>query len=196
MHKNVASQKFTCRAYDSTTGLPATGDAANITCKVAIDDGSTAAVTDTNPTELESGLYRFDLTQAETNGDKLEFIPVSSTSGIVLASQVIYTNPQYFADLTIESDVGGAYVVRAYDHDGDELALQATVGATNTALGNVTSGSTVIRANDGSGNALATASALSTVDGVADGIKAVTDNLPDSGALTTINTNTVKAANR
>lgn len=36
---------------------------------------------------------------------------------------------------------------------------------------------------------LATASALTTVDTVVDGIKAVTDNLPDSGALSTIDTN-------
>jgi len=37
--------------------------------------------------------------------------------------------------------------------------------------------------------ALATASAMTTVDTVVDAIKAVTDNLPDSGALTTITNN-------
>jgi len=38
-------------------------------------------------------------------------------------------------------------------------------------------------------SALATSSALATVDTVVDAIKAVTDNLPESGALTTIDSN-------
>ena len=43
-----------------------------------------------------------------------------------------------------------------------------------------------------SGGAVALASALATVDTVVDAIKAVTDNLPESGALTTISTDTAR----
>lgn len=79
-----------------------TGDAANITCKVEQDDdGIRTAVGDTNPTELEGGRYRFTLTQAEVNGDKLSFYPVSATAGVqvyALPSSVINTRPPEFTD--------------------------------------------------------------------------------------------------
>jgi len=114
MFKNVASQKLTVFAFADAghasidAGEPVTGDAAQITCKVEQDDdGTQSATNDVNPTEVEDGQYRFDLTQAETNGDKLTFYPESSTAGvqvIALPSSVIYTRPQYFSDLGIESD--------------------------------------------------------------------------------------------
>lgn len=82
LQKNVASQKWLVFAFDLTTNAPETGDAANITAKIRKDFGSATAVTDTNPTELESGYYEFDLTQAETNANVLDLIPVSATSNI------------------------------------------------------------------------------------------------------------------
>ncbi len=114
MFKNVASQKFTVFAFADAghatldAGEPVTGDAANITCKVEQDDdGIQSATNDVNPTEVEDGQYRFDLTQAESNGDKLTFYPESSTAGVQVVgvpSSVLYTRPQYFPDLGIESD--------------------------------------------------------------------------------------------
>lgn len=108
MFKNTASQKLTVFAFADAghatldAGEPVTGDAANITMKVEQDDdGTQSASNDTNPTEVEDGQYRFDLTQAETNGDKLTFYPESSTAGVqvvAMPSNVIYTRPANFPD--------------------------------------------------------------------------------------------------
>lgn len=76
--KNTAGQKLCVQARDGS-GAAVTGDAANISCKVAKDHGSLAALGDASPVELESGYYVFDLTQAETNADHLLFVPVSSS---------------------------------------------------------------------------------------------------------------------
>lgn len=88
MQKNVAGQKIRVFAFDRATAVPVTGDAANITCKVSIDGGAATALTDTNPVEVEDGYYLFDLTQAETNGNTLDFYPESATVGV----QVVVTN--------------------------------------------------------------------------------------------------------
>ena len=114
MFKNTASQKFTVIAFADAghatldAGEVVTGDAANITCKVEQDDdGTQSATNDVNPTEVEDGQYRFDLTQAETNGDKLTFYPESSTAGVQVVgmpSNVIYTRPPNFSDMGIETD--------------------------------------------------------------------------------------------
>lgn len=97
MFKNTASQKITMFAFDSATGLPKTGDAANITVYVSKDDGAVTVLGDTTATEADAtnakGDYLFDLTQTETNADKLRFTGKSSTSGIVVVPQTIYTLP-------------------------------------------------------------------------------------------------------
>jgi hypothetical protein len=113
MFKNTASQKLTVFAFADEghatldAGEPVTGDAANITLKIEQDDdGTQSASNDVNPTEVEDGQYRFDLTQAESNGDKLTFYPESSTAGvqvIALPSMVIYTRPANFTSLGINS---------------------------------------------------------------------------------------------
>lgn len=82
MLKNVAGQKILVFAYTRATGAPVLGDAANITCKVAIDNGTATALADVNPTETLNGFYLFDVTQAETNGNTLDFYPESATSGV------------------------------------------------------------------------------------------------------------------
>lgn len=111
MLKNVSSQKLRVYAWDATTGLAKTGDAANITAYITKDDGTPAATDDTNPSEVdatnEPGYYEFDLTQAETNATKITLSPKSSTSNIVVMSTLgatIYTRPQYLDMLSIESD--------------------------------------------------------------------------------------------
>jgi len=88
MKKNVAGQKVRVFAFNRTTNVPVTGDAANITCKVSKDNGAATALTDVNPTETEDGYYLFDLTQTETNADTLDFYPESSTLNV----QVITAN--------------------------------------------------------------------------------------------------------
>lgn len=96
MQKNVGSQTLDVFAWDTVNATGKTGDAANITGKVSIDDGTLTAIGDTNPTEVESGYYRFTLTQAETNGNKLTFVCVSATANIEvfpLPAGTIYTIP-------------------------------------------------------------------------------------------------------
>jgi len=99
MFKNVASQKVYVFAFDLTTTLPVTGDAANITGSLAKDFGADAAITDTNPSEIDDttmpGYYAFDLTQAESNADTILIAAVSSTSDVMVigAPAVIFTFP-------------------------------------------------------------------------------------------------------
>lgn len=76
MFKNVAT-KIALFAFDSTTNLPKTGDAANITAYVSKDYGAVTALADTSATELDAtnakGWYLFDVAQAEANADFLLF---------------------------------------------------------------------------------------------------------------------------
>lgn len=95
MFKNLAGQKLAIYAWDGGAGAPKTGDADNITAYVSKDGGSAAVLTDTNPTELDAtnlpGVYAFDLSQGETDGDLLCFSPKSSTEGVVIHASIIYT---------------------------------------------------------------------------------------------------------
>lgn len=81
LQKNVEGQKWVVYAWNITTDALVTGDAANITARIR-KDGTLAATDDVNPTELESGYYEFDLTQAETQFDVAELIVVSATANI------------------------------------------------------------------------------------------------------------------
>lgn len=107
MFKNVAGQKVTLLAIDTATNLPKTGDSANITAYVSKDDGAVTTLTDTTATEMDAtnapGLYLFDVSQTETNADKLVFSGKSSTSGIRIIPVTIYTRPNYFSTLSIDS---------------------------------------------------------------------------------------------
>jgi hypothetical protein len=98
MKFNTASQAFHVIAFDENGRV--TGDAANITCELAIDGGDRDPLGDTNPTEIgTTGEYVFSLTQAETNGHALSFTPVSSSGAQVIGvpSNIVYT--------TLESDI-------------------------------------------------------------------------------------------
>lgn len=86
-------------AFDSTTNLPKTGDAANITAYVSKDWGTVTVLGDTSATEMDAtnakGFYLFDATQAETNAEVLMVSAKSSTANIVVigAPAVIFTLP-------------------------------------------------------------------------------------------------------
>lgn len=88
LKKNIAGQKVAIFAWDDGAGAPKTGDAANIKGRISKDGGAPAATNDTNPTELDAtnmkGVYIFDLTQAETNGDLILISAVSSTANVVI----------------------------------------------------------------------------------------------------------------
>lgn len=110
MFKNVAGQRWVVFAFEdgggTTPGAPKTGDAANITAKIAKDGAAAGATNDVNPTELEDGYYAFDLTQAETNADDLLLLPESATANIVVVGVPgqIFTRPANFGDMGIETD--------------------------------------------------------------------------------------------
>jgi hypothetical protein len=161
MLRNVASQKWRVYAWDATTGLPKTGDAANITAKITKDHGASASTNDTNPAEVDStnekGYYEFDLTQAESDAYVVMLSPKSSTANIVVMGcpPVIYTRPQYFSAQSIDSNgrldiikVAGttqtagdipALINTVDDYLDTELAaLTTTVSTINSKLGSIT----------------------------------------------------------
>jgi hypothetical protein len=118
MIKNTAGQKYRVFAFDATTGLPKTGDAANITCAISKDFGAFADLADTSATEEDStkakGYYLFDAAQTETNADDIGVTGRSSTSNIVVvgAPARIVTVPAGFGDLTIANNAVAANVTR------------------------------------------------------------------------------------
>jgi len=95
MFKNTASQKIAVFAWDTLADAEITGDAANISAQISLDGGATAPTNDAAPTELDAtdapGIYLFDMTQAETNADKVILFAVSSTAGVTFDPVVIYT---------------------------------------------------------------------------------------------------------
>ena len=108
MFKNVASQKVTLLAFDIATGLPKTGDGANITPYISKDGGAVTALTDATATEMSAtnapGDYQFDVSQSETNADNIRFTGKSSTSGIVIVPKEYCTAPPNFTAQSIDSD--------------------------------------------------------------------------------------------
>lgn len=113
MFKNVAGQKAYIYAYDASTGLPKTGDAANITLAVSKDGAAPAALGTVAPAELSStlqpGWYAATMAQAETNADQLLVGGKSSTANVVVVGAAIFTRPANFTALSITS--GGSVAV-------------------------------------------------------------------------------------
>jgi hypothetical protein len=109
LFKNTASQRVRVFAFDATTGLPKTGDAANVTAYVAKDFGSVTQLTDTSATEEDStnakGYYWFDISQTETNADNIMVTGKSTTSNIVVvgAPAMIATRPPNAGALSIDA---------------------------------------------------------------------------------------------
>lgn len=159
MFKNTASQKLTVYAFDSTTNLPKTGDAANLTAYVSKDDGSLTVLGDTSATEVDAtngkGYYIFDLTQAETNADKLLATCKSATSNIVVLAMpaVIYTTPANFTKLVIDaSGLADANMVKAGPTGSGTAQTARDLGAsvllsTGTGTGQLDFTSGVVKAN-------------------------------------------------
>ena len=98
MFKNVAAS-FMVFAWDTTTGVAKTGDAANITAYVSKDYGAVTVLGDTSAAEMDAtnakGYYLFAAAQAETNADVLMVSAKSATANIAVigAPAVIYTRP-------------------------------------------------------------------------------------------------------
>ena len=201
LFKNVASQGVYLFLIDSSTGAGKTGDSSQISVTISLDGGATSASTN-SVSEIGGGVYTLTLSQAETNADRVAIIPSSSTASVVGSPIIAYTT-------------GGA-VPAAAAGASTGLALTSSVDDVETKIDTVDTVADAIKAvtdnlpDSDALSSLATASALSTVDTVVDsiledtgtpipgtiatvdtvvdGIKAVTDNLPDSGALSSLAT--------
>lgn len=106
MFKNVATT-IALFAFDSTTGVGKTGDAANITAYVSKDYGAVTVLADTSAAEMDAtnakGWYTFSVAQAETNADALLFSGKSSTSNIQIVACYVHTTPNRFTTLVINT---------------------------------------------------------------------------------------------
>jgi hypothetical protein len=124
MFKNVASQKVALFAFDTTTGGPKTGDAANITPYVSKDYGTVTALATATATEMDAtnarGWYSFVLAQAETNGDALLFTAKSTTTNVSIVGSLVFTTPPNFSTLSVTS--GGAVSVSSSVKKNQALA--------------------------------------------------------------------------
>lgn len=160
MFKNVASQKIRVFAYDYTTGAPKTGDSANITAYVSKDYGAVTVLGDTSATESDAtnapGSYLFDLTQAETNADCLDFSAKSSTSNIRIVPITVYTDPPSYTSFVTPTNLTAAQIATGVWQDttagdfttalsvgksvmnGVALGTGLTVAAVSGAVGSVT----------------------------------------------------------
>lgn len=150
LFKNTASQKLRVFAFADAghatldPGEPVTGDAANISARTAVDNGTLGASNDVAPTEVDAtnapGTYEFDPTQAETNGNVIEWYPKSSTAGVqvvTIGGNVQTLLPPNLPSLGIESD-GDLTKVNTLDghtaQTGDNYArLGAPAGASVSA---------------------------------------------------------------
>lgn len=94
MIKNTAGQTITFLVIDTATNLPKTGDAANLTAYVTLDDVGPTILADTTAAEVSStlapGLYTFGLAQAETNATKAVFSAVSTTANVRVVPLTFY----------------------------------------------------------------------------------------------------------
>jgi len=130
---NRPDQQFHVIAFDANGRV--SGQAANITATLSIDGGAYAALNDTNPTEIgTTGEYVFDLTQAETNGYALSFVPVVATAGVEILgmpSNVIYTLTQQGVEALL---TGGNVLQVPSPNVGGNLVL--TQGDTYNGIGN------------------------------------------------------------
>lgn len=107
MDRNVASQKLVIYVFDSATGLPKTGDAANITPYISLDGGTPAVPATPTATEMDAthmpGYYSVALAQAETNCKDLYSGGKSTTSGIVVRPETHDMKPANFTSMVIDS---------------------------------------------------------------------------------------------
>jgi hypothetical protein len=167
MFKNVAS-KIALYAFDATTGLPKTGDAAQLSAYVSKDHGAVTALADTTATEVSAanaaGWYLFDTTAAESNADALLFTGKSSTANVVVVARPIYTRPVNFAALNITAL--GAVNIQSRLKSGQAFANYRFL-MTSTVDNSPITGRTVTatRALDGGAQAAGTLSAVTEIGG-------------------------------
>lgn len=104
-YKNTANQLLEFYAEDVTTGLPASGEAANITAYISGGSGVFAEPTNTGIYEKGRGFYYFIPSQNETNHDVVSASFDCSNSNVYIAPAIIYTDPDI---VTTSTTIDGA----------------------------------------------------------------------------------------
>ena len=146
MIRDVINQRWWVYAFDVTTGLPKTGDAANITANIYQNNGGAVATDTANPTEIAGGFYTFPLTQAETAADTITLVPTSSTENVsvVPTPAVVSPHPANFGLLGIETDGDltkvntlHGHTAQTADNETRLAAAAATLAAQDVILGNL-----------------------------------------------------------
>lgn len=189
MKKNVASQKIGAQMVSATDGSAFTG---SVTVAVTLDAGvqATGSVGSGACTHEGNGYHTYAPAQAETNGDLLAF--TFTGSGAIPATVQVFTN---------YPSTGDAYL-KGVDVETDTQDIQSRLPAALTAGGNIKadalalSGDTVAADNaesffDGTGYAgtnnviplvttTSTATAVTTVNGLAAGVITATSIAADA----------------
>lgn len=106
-------------AYNSD-GTPKTGDASNITVRIAKDNGNLTAATNT-PQEVDAtnapGVYRITLTATEMDANSVLVVPKSSTSGVQCTVANIITERGVTTGIKAKTDqmtfTAGGYIYSA-----------------------------------------------------------------------------------
>ena len=167
LKQSTANQSVVIGPFvDDTDGVtPETGlTISNTDIRLSKNGGNIVAKNSGGGTHDELGMYTITLDATDTNTvGRLQLVVAESGALPVYATFQVLEESVY--DALFGSGASG------YAAAGDEMDIVDSPNS--TAVTAIQSG-------------LATATALTTVDTVVDGIKAVTDNLPDSGALTSI----------
>lgn len=91
MLRNTPGQFWKVFAFHRISGTPIVGDAAAITARISFDNDTPVDTAVQHPTETENGYYLFPLTQAETDADRLDIYPESTTDLVqVVGSPSVY----------------------------------------------------------------------------------------------------------
>jgi len=177
MLKNVAGQFIDIEAWNSATGGEHTGDAANITAYIEKDDGGAVQSNDVNPTEVDPinmpGVYRFALTQAETDCNNFAIKAHSTTANVRIG--LVQTSPTPLPS-ALPGAAGGLPVSDAggLDLDAALANLDAPVSGANTVTPDAAGTAAGLHAAT---DALINALVVPDAAGTAAGLHAATDAL-------------------
>jgi hypothetical protein len=86
MLKNTSSQSIVLFAFDATTGLPKTGDAANMVFYVTKDRGTVTAISSNSgvPTEMDSALVGHFLARLSGRSRRCAFVVLTDARSLNL----------------------------------------------------------------------------------------------------------------
>jgi hypothetical protein len=208
--KNVSGQYVYFCLVNASTGAALTG--ATVTAYRALDSGSQATATGTT-TELANGQYRYNLSQADTNGNYGSYL-FTATNAVPVEKTVVFTaaNPTDAAAFGLSkfADIQFELTTIANNLDNVEARLPATLigGRMDSIVGAVASNAITAASiaasaldNKGNWNVGKTGYALTAGTGLGNQTANITGSLSGSvgsvtGAVTvgTMNANTLTAS--